>query len=174
MELTPLDRDLLTLSHSHPPPRQFVAESSICVFLLESSPSPNLLQKLRFAWAKGVSVDAQHPDSHPQAPFCGLVPRYSTAIMTLEALITAKASLPSAKPRDCTDVLVMMETTSTPGATSKVISQFTAPWTILITLPLRIFRALIFMTQDDLSRRVRRQFDSLAETDEDVAQEQST
>ena len=27
----------------------------------------NLLQQLRFTWAKGVSVDAQHPDSHPQA-----------------------------------------------------------------------------------------------------------
>ena len=30
---------------------------------------------------------------------------YSTAIMTLEALITAKASLPSLRPRDCADVL---------------------------------------------------------------------
>ena len=53
----------------------------------------------------------------------------------------------------------MMETTSTPGATSRVTSQLTAPWTILINLPLRMFRALIFMTQDDLSRRVRRQFE---------------
>jgi hypothetical protein len=83
----------------------------------------------------------------PQAAPAGLLGCYSTPIMTLEALITAKASLPSANARDCTDVLVMMETTSTPGATSRVISQFTAPWTILVTVPLSIFRALSFITQ---------------------------
>ena len=80
--------------------------------------------------------------------------------MTLEALITAKASLPSVKPRDCTDVLVIMETSSTPGATSRVTSEFTAHWTIFITLPLRIFRALIFIIQDSLFRTVSWQFDS--------------
>jgi hypothetical protein len=70
---------------------------------------------------------------------------YSTSTMTLEALITAKASRPTASWRAWTEALVMIATTSTPGATSRVTSQLTAPSTILMIRPLRTFRALSFI-----------------------------
>jgi hypothetical protein len=67
------------------------------------------------------------------------------AIITLDALMTAEAVLPSAKPSDAAEAFVMMETISTPGAISKVISQFTAPSTTLTTFPCSMLRALIFI-----------------------------
>ena len=49
--------------------------------------------------------------------------------MTLDALMTAEAILPSDKPSDAAEAFVMMETISTPGAISRVTSQLTAPST---------------------------------------------
>ena len=69
----------------------------------------------------------------------------STAIMTLDALMTAEAALPSTKPSDAAEALVMMETISTPGAISRVTSQLTAPSTTLATFPFSTLRALICM-----------------------------
>ena len=72
---------------------------------------------------------------------------YSTATITLEALITAKASRPTARSRAWTDALVIIATTSTPAAISRVTSQFTAPSTILVIRPLKTLRALSFIGQ---------------------------
>jgi hypothetical protein len=76
--------------------------------------------------------------------------------MTLDALMTAEALLPSAKPSDATEAFVMMETISTPGAISRVTSQLTAPSTTLVTLPFSTFRALIFIVGRILSNGSRR------------------
>src|SRR5215469_12466974 len=78
------------------------------------------------------------------------------AIITLDALITAEATLPSAKPSDAAEALVMMETISTPGLISRVTSQLTAPSTTLVTLPFSTFRALIFIVAGlfQTSRRI--------------------
>ena len=67
------------------------------------------------------------------------------ATITLEALMTAEAILPSAKPSDAAEAFVMIEIISTPGAISRVISQLTAPSTSLVTFPFSILRALICM-----------------------------
>src|SRR5215469_399497 len=67
------------------------------------------------------------------------------AIITLDALITAEATLPSAKPSDAAEAFVMMETISTPGAISRITSELTAPWTSLVTFPFSTLRALIFI-----------------------------
>src|SRR5215831_10763682 len=64
--------------------------------------------------------------------------------MTLDALMTAEATLPSVKPSDAAEAFVMMETISTPGAISRVTSQLTAPSTTLATFPFSTLRALIF------------------------------
>jgi hypothetical protein len=53
--------------------------------------------------------------------------------------------LPSARPSAATEPLVMMETTFTPGAISKVTSEFTAPYTSSVTFPFSTLRALILM-----------------------------
>ena len=74
-----------------------------------------------------------------------VISTYSTATMTLEALITANASRPTASSRASTDAFVIIATTSAPGATSRVTSQFTAPSTILMIRPFRTFRALTFI-----------------------------
>ena len=59
--------------------------------------------------------------------------------------MTAEAILPSAKPSDAAEALVMMETISTPGAISRVTSQLTAPSTTFATFPFSTLRALIFI-----------------------------
>jgi hypothetical protein len=65
------------------------------------------------------------------------------AIITLDALMTAEAILPSAKPGDAAEAFVMMEIISTPGAISRVTSQLTSPSMSLVTFPFRTLRALI-------------------------------
>jgi hypothetical protein len=78
------------------------------------------------------------------------------AIITLDALMTAEAILPSCKPSYATEAFVMMEIISTPGAISRVTSQLTAPSTILVTFPFSTLRALIFIVAGffQTSRRI--------------------
>jgi hypothetical protein len=59
--------------------------------------------------------------------------------------MTAEAVLPTTKPSDVAEALVMMDTISTPGAISKLTSQLTAPSVTLVTFPFSTLRALICM-----------------------------
>lgn len=85
---------------------------------------------------------------------CVALSGYSTATITLEALITAQASLPTESPRDATEGLVMIDTISTPGAISSVTSQLTAPSTTRVTRPFRTLRALILIRIYQAKKRV--------------------
>src|SRR5262245_51925505 len=60
--------------------------------------------------------------------------------------MTAYALLPTLRPSRSAETLVIPEVSSTPPESSMVTSLFTAPCSILFTLPLSTFRALIFMT----------------------------
>src|SRR5450755_1616638 len=65
--------------------------------------------------------------------------------MTLEALMIAYAFAPGFRRSFSADVLVMMETISTPGDNSTTTSVSTAPGVTDFTVADSTFRALIFM-----------------------------
>src|SRR6516225_6797313 len=66
-----------------------------------------------------------------------------TPNITSDALMTAKAILPSANSSNVAEVLVMVPTISTPGAISRVTSQLTAPSTTLTTFPFSMLLSLL-------------------------------
>ena len=70
---------------------------------------------------------------------------YSTATITEEALITAKALTPTSRPRDSAEAVVMEETIFSPAAVSRVTSVETGPFLMETTLPSRQLRAEIFI-----------------------------
>jgi hypothetical protein len=70
---------------------------------------------------------------------------HSTATITLEALITAKASLPSFSSKLSTELFVITDTICTPPDISIVTSELIAPRKILTTFPFNTFLALSFI-----------------------------
>jgi len=69
----------------------------------------------------------------------------STPIITLEALTIAYALAPGLSPSFSADFLVMIDTTSMPGANSTTTSVSTAPGVTALTVAGRTLRALNFM-----------------------------
>src|ERR1700691_5482908 len=69
----------------------------------------------------------------------------STPIITLEALTIAYALAPGLRPRVSADFLVMIDTTSMPGANSTTTSVSTAPGVTALTVAGRTLRALNLM-----------------------------
>ncbi len=83
-------------------------------------------------------------DQTDSPPVCNH-PAYSTPTITFDALMMAKALDPSLSPRLSDELLVMIDVISVPPGSSMVTSQFTAPVLMVLTVPFRMFFALIFM-----------------------------
>jgi ABC-type molybdate transport system substrate-binding protein len=77
---------------------------------------------------------------------------YSTPTMTSLALMITETSLPGVRPRRSAELTVMVEVITLPPPMSTWISAATAPLVTLVTLPLRMLRALSFMFSSSCRR----------------------
>ena len=90
------------------------------------------------AAARGRQARSEPPTQRPNR-FRIACPLYSTASITLLALITAKTSFPNPSSRLCTDDFVITATISCPPGSSITTSSLTEPSMIFLILPFNWF-----------------------------------